>query len=473
MSRTLGIRATVVAVVFGLLMTMVPVTPRSAEALDPFTAGIAIFRVFQGMARRAHTYEDIDRARNEALAQLAQERQIAHFQMNTGVLTGRDTVRELQRILKTEAAVTALTERLKKLTKRQTDKFIGSTILNAALLQLSATSGFVKTVRGVDGFLNGAEKGLAQMLANVADSGFDSLGQINAIQQQLSQASVLLDTIGGPGGRRLASHLAEIERVIAEGISKVDDIREWATQELAEALQTVQDLHGSIDTMVSDVQKWQPGGLSIDISKFNDKTTLQLLGDVNTLQGSKNAQAIIAGYAVRAMERVRVAAEGADIKLSLEDLRSIAAMAGRIYLNTRLDGRKPASWETDLFVWQALNTWLALTGRDPLDSTQFAGSWHSAAVCNEAEPGFEYRWIISVTQTPGGVVDGTISYHACDGGGRARYDVKGVATTSNSVRLTATRTFSEGPIETKTSATDFIWVTPEGAPSKQYPSPQG
>ena len=115
---------------------------------------------------------------------------------------GKDGVRDLEGILKIEAAVTALSERLKKLTKRQTDKFIGSTILNAALLQLSATSGFVKTVRGVDGFLNGAEKGLAEMLANVADSGFDSLGQINAIQQQLSQASVLLDTIGGLGGRR-------------------------------------------------------------------------------------------------------------------------------------------------------------------------------------------------------------------------------------------------------------------------------
>lgn len=459
----------VAAVIFGILATTVAPAPPAAEAIDPLTAGIAVFRLFQGAIRRAQTYEDIARAKNEALAQLAQEREIANYQQRTGVLTGRDSVRERTRILEAEQAVIALSERLKKLTKKQADRFIGSTILNAALLQLSATSGFVKVVRGVDGFLNSAEEGITQMLESVGGAGLDSLAQINAIQQQLNGAALLLEEIGGPGGRRLAQQLADIERAIASGVSKAEDIRAWVTGELTAALNEVQQLHTDIGSAVTDVQGWRPGGLNLDVSKFNDPATLQMIAEVRRLEGSRNAQAVIGGYATRAMERVRLAASGAGFNLSVEDLRAIAAMTGRIYLNQRLDGRKPAAWEIDLFVWQALNTWLALTGRDPLPSTDFEGQWHSGTPCDENEAGYEYRWQVDVTQDVAGVVKGTVTYHACPDGGRAKYSVVGVATTDDVVRLEATRISARGPLASRSPTHDFIWLTPEGAPSKRYP----
>jgi hypothetical protein len=476
MGRSIRLRTLIAALVFGLLAGLVPPpgTP-SAEALDPFTAGIAIFRIFQGMARRAQTYEDIAQARDEALAQLADERAIVLHQKATGVLGGRDVVRELARIKEAEGAIIALAERLKKLTKQQTDRFIGSTVLNAALLQLSATSGFIKTVKGIDGFFTSAEAGITRMLENVAGAGGDTLAQINAIQQQLSLAAGLLDTIGGPGGRKLSAQLADLERVIAEGISKAEDVRSWATQELAQALDTVKGLHNDVNTMVADVQQWRPGGLNLDLSRFNDETTLQLIAEVNALDGSRNAEAIIAGYATRAMERVRQAAEGGAVSLSVEDLRTVAAMAGQIYLAERLGPpkRKPASWELDLFVWQALNTWLALTGRDPLTSTDFSGSRHSASACDEAEPGFEHTWSIDLTQDVGGVVTGTLRYHACPDGGRATYDVTGIATTADSIELHAVKAAGQGPLGQTAPTQQRIWITPEGAPSKQYAPPEG
>jgi len=471
MPRRLRVRAIVAALIFGLLAGLAPPpNPPPADALDPFTAGIAIFRVFQGMARRAQTYEDIARARDEALAQLADERTIANHQMTTGVLGGRDAVRELRRIRDTEKAVIDLSERLKKLTKKQADRFIGSTILNAALLQLSATSGFIKTVKGIDGFFSGAENGIKRMLENVAGAGVDTLAQVNAIQQQLTLASGLIDTIGGPGGRKLAGQLADLERFIAEGVSKADDIGAWATQELTQALATVEGLHNDVNTMVADVTQWRPGGFSVDLTKFQDKTTLGLIANMNDLHGSRNAQAIIGGYAIRAMDRVRAAAEGADVALNVEDLRAVAAMAGQIYLSERVGPpkRKPASWELDLFVWQALNTWLALSGRDPLDSTEFAGSWHSASACDENEPGFEHTWTVDLRQDVSGVVEGTVSYHACPDGGRAVYNVTGVATTADSVQLHATKTVGSGPLGETAPAQQRIWITPDGAPSKQY-----
>ena len=85
---------------------------------DPLTAGIAVFRLFQGAIRRAQTYEDIARAKDQALAQLAQEREIADYQQRAGVLNGRDSVRKRTRTLEAEQAVIALSERLKKLIKK-------------------------------------------------------------------------------------------------------------------------------------------------------------------------------------------------------------------------------------------------------------------------------------------------------------------------------------------------------------------
>ena len=47
--------------------------------------------------------------------------------------------------------------------------------------------------------------------------------------------------------------------------------------------------------------------------------------------------------------------------------------------------------------------------------------------------------------------------------------VVGVATTDDVIRLEAARISARGPLASRSPTHDFIWLTPEGAPSKQYP----
>jgi hypothetical protein len=93
--------------------------------------------------------------------------------------------------------------------------------------------------------------------------------------------------------------------------------------------------------------------------------------------------------------------------------------------------------------------------------TDFAGSWHSDAVCEAADA--PYRWEIELRQT-GDVVTGTISFHDCPGGGRAEYQVEGTATANNFVELGGILTGKRGDLGNEAPDTLDFTVRPQQPP---------
>lgn len=91
--------------------------------------------------------------------------------------------------------------------------------------------------------------------------------------------------------------------------------------------------------------------------------------------------------------------------------------------------------------------------------TDFAGSWHSAETCDEADA--PYRWEIKLSQDEStNRVWGTISFHACPGGGRASYSVSGTATAALFVDLEGTKQSGRGGIGSAASASQTFRIRP-------------
>lgn len=76
---------------------------------------------------------------------------------------------------------------------------------------------------------------------------------------------------------------------------------------------------------------------------------------------------------------------------------------------------------------------------------QFGGDWAGGGACAEGEnPPF--RWNISLVQDESGWVSGTISFHACPGGGAAFYNVTGQATDDSVLELSGVKSGGRGDL---------------------------
>lgn len=94
--------------------------------------------------------------------------------------------------------------------------------------------------------------------------------------------------------------------------------------------------------------------------------------------------------------------------------------------------------------------------------TNFAGSWTSAGTCDNAEAPF--RWTVSLSQS-GASVSGTITFHACPGGGRVNYSVTGTATAAPTITLQGTISGGAGPLGGSAPSSQSFTLTKNGAPS--------
>jgi hypothetical protein len=104
---------------------------------------------------------------------------------------------------------------------------------------------------------------------------------------------------------------------------------------------------------------------------------------------------------------------------------------------------------------------------EPPPIVNFAGSWHSAATCDEEDA--PYHWQVSLTQDPNThYVSGTISFHACPGGGRATYNVSGTATASDALFLEGTKTDGRGGLNDLTPATQTFRIEKGGEPFPNF-----
>ncbi|MBP9041052.1 MAG: hypothetical protein KBF64_04685 [Anaerolineaceae bacterium] len=76
---------------------------------------------------------------------------------------------------------------------------------------------------------------------------------------------------------------------------------------------------------------------------------------------------------------------------------------------------------------------------------QFGGDWAGGGACGEGEDP-PFRWNVSLVQDDTGWVSGTISFHACPGGGAAFYNVTGQATEDEVLELTGIKTGGRGDL---------------------------
>jgi len=99
----------------------------------------------------------------------------------------------------------------------------------------------------------------------------------------------------------------------------------------------------------------------------------------------------------------------------------------------------------------------------------FGGSWFGGGACDEGDDP-AYRWNVSLVQDASGAVQGTISFHACPGGGAAFYSVSGQATSDSVLVLQGSKTGGRGGLGSSTPASVQFSIKYKKAPNPNYGS---
>lgn len=97
----------------------------------------------------------------------------------------------------------------------------------------------------------------------------------------------------------------------------------------------------------------------------------------------------------------------------------------------------------------------------------FSGSWFGGGACDEGDDP-AYRWNVSLAQDASGHVSGTISFHACPGGGAVFYSVSGQATSDSVLVLQGSKTGGRGGLGSSTPASLQFSIKYKKAPNPNY-----
>ena len=101
------------------------------------------------------------------------------------------------------------------------------------------------------------------------------------------------------------------------------------------------------------------------------------------------------------------------------------------------------------------------------ESYNFTGAWHSDVLCGEDDDP-PYRWNVNLQQDANGSVSGTISFHACPGGGAAYYSVSGQNTGEKELVLQAERTDGRGDLWMSSMRSGEFRIEYMGPPQPNY-----
>lgn len=103
------------------------------------------------------------------------------------------------------------------------------------------------------------------------------------------------------------------------------------------------------------------------------------------------------------------------------------------------------------------------------DIRNFEGTWVGGGLCGEDDDP-AYRWNVDLEQDANGVVQGTITFHACPGGGAAYYSVSGQATSDKTLILQGVKTGGRGGLGGNTPQSVEFRIKYKGAPNPNYGS---
>jgi hypothetical protein len=101
------------------------------------------------------------------------------------------------------------------------------------------------------------------------------------------------------------------------------------------------------------------------------------------------------------------------------------------------------------------------------DIRNFGGSWVGGGLCGENDDP-AYRWNVNLQQDASGFVQGTITFHACPGGGAAYYSVTGQATSDKTLILQGVKTGGRGGLGGNTPQSVEFRIKYKGAPNPNY-----
>ena len=97
----------------------------------------------------------------------------------------------------------------------------------------------------------------------------------------------------------------------------------------------------------------------------------------------------------------------------------------------------------------------------------FGGSWFGGGACKEGDDP-AYRWNVNLEQDGSGGVQGTISFHACPGGGAIYYSVSGQATSDSVLVLQGSKTSGRGGLGANSPSSVQFTIKYKKAPEPNY-----
>jgi hypothetical protein len=167
--------------------------------------------------------------------------------------------------------------------------------------------------------------------------------------------------------------------------------------------------------------------------------------------------------------------EGIGNNLTEQGLRRAAVNAIKSELRTCLEGEinnGASRAEAIGFCQSILNEIKVPTATsepEVEDIRNFEGTWAGGGLCGEDDDP-AYRWNVDLEQDANGFVQGTITFHACPGGGAAYYSVSGQATSDKTLILQGVKTSGRGGLGGNTPQSVEFRIKFKGAPNPNYGS---
>ena len=434
------------------LMVLVAPSPTPARAGGPFI--FAAVKIIRGMVHRARTYESLERARDEEIKALQQQMAISqqHYRM---LRSSPDPIvqqraeeywaQEQRRIKNTEQSFRALTERLKQITRKDFNKFLGRTVLETALQQLVGTLKAGEFVQRASSTVNDVNRVLDTLAAV-------GIGDLGALREQVGRLAGFLDVLSGAEASALRERLSSLRANLSELEGRAGELPEAIVRErLLGVRSDLRDVGSRIQGDLAAFKDWVAQGYGANFDKIaRDETARQLSVEAKNGRDGRNVAALMEALALKGRARVENLARRGGVELTGQEFSEVFQIGSREILNNLKGGIRLAPHELDAIWLRAINALLESNGREPIPFDvavlNFAGTFVSPETCpNPAAPN---RWRVTIEQEPGSPwLYGSVEFHRCPGGGRSTYDFWGVATEAETVVLHGIRLSGVGPYE--------------------------
>jgi hypothetical protein len=445
-----------------LLATLMlgPAAPSVAAApphagLSPVVPVLSIFSALAARNRNYRTAEEFIQDRNAYYDSLRATARKQLLERDISTLRPSQVAAYIKLVAAIEqerAGTLAVAESFKKATRQEFQHDLQGAI-TSALLGSGPAQRLVSVLKSG---IHSAKDAIDAAIKNLSGESGGAFAEVAKVKRVAERVKAVASNIGGPTGAAL--------RKIASSILKTTDKVDLIEADLQKAASDLDDLLGNVSE-VERVQQAVTGSFTTreaGIYVLTGQTDNPVLDAIVTVlqRGSsvsdrlkETARAKLqAGFSARCVAQAKKILEAmaelgggqfenlAEIKSacrSLEDADEEETAATSV-AQTATQAAQQTAEAAATATESARQTEEAV----PPPPTDFSGSWHSDAACNENES--PYRWTVTLQQDAEGHVTGEITFHKCPGGGRAEYSVTGQATPGDTLTLEGKKNLSLG-----------------------------